>query len=420
MKKVKIALLLISLAAFFFAMTGCASAEEKAIGRASGTEELAALMAEYMQEENYEAAYSAALKIIETDPENAAGYTGASSALLEMSKENYVQINDLLVQASTNATDTDEVSRWIDENDTALKITMPFITDYNSEEEINTVGNSGSNIMNIGYVASQGQWIYFRNNDDDGALYKMRSDKTGARKLSNDVPKFINVIGDWIYYVCENEDNALYKIRTDGKERAKITNDGCEYVSYADGWLYYGNLSDEICLYKIRTDGSGRTRLVKKMTKCPYVVGDWVYYTSKQDGGCLYKVSTDGKQNKKVSGQYMYVFAIYSDYVYYWRGDSAEMIIYRVGIDGGNPEAVYDANGKKISGFNVIDDRLYVLAGDKIVIVNTATFKEEKTIDNTSEFIFTTDGTKVYFWEWYDDNSLYVMNADGSGVEKTQ
>ncbi len=420
MKKVRIVLLFAVIAAFLLGAAGCASAEEKAIGRASGTKELAALMAEYMEQENYEAAYSAALKIIETDPANAAGYIGASSALLEMSKENYVQINDLLVQASTSATDTDEVSRWIDENDTALKITMPFIADYNSEEEINTAGNSGSNVMNIGYVASQGQWVYFRNNDENGALYKIRNDKTGARKLSDDVPKFINVVGDWIYYVCENEDDALYKIRTDGKERAKITDDGCEYVSYADGWLYYGNLSDEICLYKIRTDGSGRTRLAKKMTKCPYVVGDWVYYTSKQDGGCLYKVSTGGKQNKKVSDEYMYVFAIYSDYVYYWHGDSTDLTIYRIGIDGGKPEAVYDANGKKISGFNIMDDKIYVLAGDKITIVNTTTFKEEKTIENTSEFIFTTDGGKVYFWEWYDDNSLYVMNADGSGVEKME
>lgn len=43
---------------------------------------------------------------------------------------------------------------------------------------VNERGNTVGNIVNYGYVAMQGDWIYYRNPNDNNKLYKIRTDGT--------------------------------------------------------------------------------------------------------------------------------------------------------------------------------------------------------------------------------------------------
>lgn len=95
-------------------------------------------------------------------------------------------------------------------------------------ENINTYGNTGSNIVNGGVAALQGDWIYY---SSDG-LSKIRTDGTGWTLLSKDNCAYVNVIGDWIYYRNDSDSGHLYKIKTDGTARTALTHDAqCSYIN---------------------------------------------------------------------------------------------------------------------------------------------------------------------------------------------
>ena len=55
-------------------------------------------------------------------------------------------------------------------------------------------GNTVGNIVNEGLVAKEGQWIYYRNLDDDDKIYKIRTDGTGRTRISDDNSWCINVV----------------------------------------------------------------------------------------------------------------------------------------------------------------------------------------------------------------------------------
>ena len=170
-----------------------------------------------------------------------------------------------------------------------------FIVWNENKSEVEVVrGNTVGNILNLGFAAQQGDWIYYTTVDESGdicQLNKVRSDGSERTKLSDDLATFINVVGDWIYYGSYNFEYEskygtdyfqLCKIRVDGSEKTKICDDNAWFVSVVDGWIYYISLMEEdiyeFKLYKIRTDGSERTKLSEDDVGYMSVVGDWIYY----------------------------------------------------------------------------------------------------------------------------------------------
>ncbi len=67
-----------------------------------------------------------------------------------------------------------------------------------------------------------------------------------------------NVVDDWIFYRNDSDEGKLYKIRTDGTERARLNQDRSGNINSVDGWIFYRNDSDNGKLYKIRMDGTER------------------------------------------------------------------------------------------------------------------------------------------------------------------
>lgn len=92
----------------------------------------------------------------------------------------------------------------------------------------NSVGNTSGNINNYGWVAIQGDWIYYRNDALNGNLYKVKTDGTKKTKLNDDDVVNINVVGDWIYYFDVKSRSFagdvyhIYRIKIDGTEKTKI------------------------------------------------------------------------------------------------------------------------------------------------------------------------------------------------------
>jgi len=94
-------------------------------------------------------------------------------------------------------------------DDISKSNTYPTISDeesitgdiYEQEARGNTVGN----ISNNGFVAQYGEWIYYINQNDNGRLYKARTDGTEKIKLTNEnLISNINVVGKLFHFRVRN------------------------------------------------------------------------------------------------------------------------------------------------------------------------------------------------------------------------
>lgn len=132
----------------------------------------------------------------------------------------------------------------------------------------NSVGNTSGNINNYGWVAIQGDWIYYRNDALNGNLYKVKTDGTNKTKLNDDDVVNINAVGDWIYYFDVKRRSFagnvyhIYKIKTDGTEKTKIyASDISGLIStmvVKDDYIYFDKIGE---VHRMKTDGTQMTSL---------------------------------------------------------------------------------------------------------------------------------------------------------------
>lgn len=201
----------------------------------------------------------------------------------------------------------------------------------------NTVGNTPGNGLNGGYLARQGNWVYYANPYDGMKLYKSRLIGTQERiKLSDDRVSGINVVGEWLYYVNRSKSYSLYTMRIDG------TNAKC--------------LSDADDLYLPAI--SGRTNV--------FVRDGRIYYYT----GFLRSISLEGLNRQKLNDEMNIVsFAPSGEWIYFSKPGKMGEGLFRMRRDGTDKIRVYD---RKISGFTVDGDNVYVQNAETCAIVKVA------------------------------------------------
>ena len=408
------------------------SPEEAALANASTGDELRALVAQYKQAKNHGALYAAALKLIEVDPLYTPGYTDAVTALLEMSKNNYAEIDRILAQGIAQGKDgPGYIGEWVTQNEPGLTMTLPTTPDSVPTDEPNTVGITSGNLANMtkvddrwqaGLLTFQGGWVYFSALNEDRALYRTQVGGKGLQRIGDTRGSFLNVVGDWIYYSNSADSGRPYKMRLDGSESAKISEDSSEFLSVSDGWVYYCNLSDNGCLYTMRDDGSGLAKLVDTVVMSPCVAGEWVYYSAKKEGG-FWRVRTDGSGNELLTDQVKGFWFILGDWIYYLADDKST-VISRMRLDGSDPAEVFRSE-KPIVTFNAVGNRLLVSVSDKtnpdqILVVSADTFEVEQAVTKGTDVICTVGEDGVYFADWGDSSAWYMLDLGSGKVQKVE
>jgi len=178
---------------------------------------------------------------------------------------------------------------------------------------INTIGNTGGNIINKGLAAQQGKWVYF---NCDGLCTAMLDMKTGWKKLTDGYPENINVIGDWIYFT---EGNILYKIKTDGTDKSQITDSRINYLTATSQYLFYLDFQENF--FRINLDGSNETKLCDDLCQSFYIDNDWIYFgtynTQVRNQLETFKMKLDGSNISKVQKDILYTFLVNTDILYY-------------------------------------------------------------------------------------------------------
>ena len=275
-------------------------------------------------------------------------------------------------------------------------------------------GNTSGNITNGGGAAVQGDWIYYRSNDD-GKIYAIKTDGSGLRKVNDDDSADINIVGDWLYYTNLNIDerSTIYAIKTDGSGRRKITDDRSYCVNVVNDWIYYSNMSDGYKMYAIKTDGSGRQMITDHRSYNLTVVGDWIYYES----GFIYAIKTDGTEQRKLTdvATAPRFVTVSDDWIFFCESGS----LYTMKTDGSERKKLTDHMDTYITYINVVGDRIYYCNNDDIV---ACTYSMK--IDGSERIKLNNDETHdinvAGDWIFYinsnpgDDSGKFAMKTDGS------
>ncbi len=292
----------------------------------------------------------------------------------------------------------------------------------------NKKGNTNSNAVNFGFVASQGDWVYYSNNDYNYYLYKMRSDGSEKQILSTDHVLQINVVGEWIYYTSEKrESSGVYKIRLDGEKKTKLSSRRFYWMMVIEDEIYYVESFNGGPLCKMNTDGTGKVILSDHICDYVNIIGDWIYYIDSSTHR-VYKVTTEGKGRTVVnSAVWFNNIRGEDDYLF---GDTLEELCR---IKAGSSECIFynTPDNRQRSFLNYHDGWVYYVEHDFSTKGNpksafykmkpdtsNATKILDITFKNTPNYYLNMAGDWIYFPNDDDNSYMYRVKTDGSNLQK--
>lgn len=243
------------------------------------------------------------------------------------------------------------------------------------------LGNTDANINNFGLAAMEGNYIYYRNDSDNGTLYRMNADGSGKKKIIGTNACRISVLNGRIYYVANSSFPAY------------MCSD------------YMANGSDGDCYV---TDGRGQYLLGLGSYIYLNTVGSSTYYG--QNGGLF--TDTDGYLAEKRVTEGGHNYFTNGNEVYYIRESAYDSKIYKTKLNSGSSTLVIDEDVYK---FNIFNNKLYYIDFNEHKLYRSNLDGSNKTLilqDKVSG-INVTDGW-VYYSNESDGNKLYKIKTDGT------
>lgn len=314
------------------------------------------------------------------------------------------------------------------------------------------MGNSAGNITNCGYSVAKGDTIYYvapSENMEHTNIYKVKKGSSDFEKIFEggyDV-RALNVIGNHLYFINiisdENQedaiDNKIYKMNLDGSKTTVINDNefACDYYAmYAvNNQIYY--VGTDYNVYKMDLNGGNRKLVAETGTGflavnekyilydkpnedstnyityikelggteerevngtrifTPILQGDMIYYINQNE--VLAKMPITGGDEEIMLDHTIYNLNLANDTIYYIdlkNSENAEeyaFSIYKLGLDGGEPEIVKDF-AYYSSFLNIVDGYAYYMDMD-----------EEKAFVN---LVNLNDDNEIKLYEWeYEEHS---------------
>jgi len=283
-------------------------------------------------------------------------------------KDGVFQGTTTVTTTTTRAATTTTTTRAATTTTTTRAATSPPST------ATNTRGNTTGNINGGGWVAKQGDWLYY--SDHKNAIYKQRMDGTGKIQIVWGVNAYsLNVVGNYLYYTSYegkdvNDFFRIYSLRRcnlNGGEQYTYCYCG-EKMLVVDNQIYYsgsceprGVMYDSVRgPYSMSIDGSG----VRKMNASFGDIADGYNYYGTASGLCKENLAT-GIKTTLCSINSPHDITVKGSTVYFvgpnntgGTGDS----IYSISTSGGSARAL--ASVKNVFSLHVTDAYIYCTYAD--------------------------------------------------------
>lgn len=250
--------------------------------------------------------------------------------------------------------------------------------------QIVKAADTKSAIINNGSaLVKEGDWLYYINRNyktQKSAIYKIKTDGTQNKKISDINGEDFTIDGDWIYFKYGNYNT--YRIKKDGTklQNLKINSDN---LSFVGEWIYYFN-NNNYSLYKVKKDGTKQTQILKGI-KGVNVVGNYIYfskYNPAKDSINDYRANLDGGKTVNLDAKANDDFSIYkitNNFVYFMRSGE----LFRMKPDGSGVIKV--GSGQQVYSISVInDDWIYDYRTQEFKKVGTSTVIKETGVSTFS------------------------------------
>ncbi len=299
-------------------------------------------------------------------------------------------------------------------------------TYYNDASEI---GNTTGNIYNGGLFCEQDNTIFFSNDEDNGRLYRMKSDCTDIKKVSEDSAAYINVDENYIYYARANDitqynsdfysfyhNNGIYRINYNGKNLKAITSDPGAFLMLKGNYLFFLRYSvqNNFTLTRFKIDGT-MERTLSHNSSVPFeYTNNYLYYTGDSKGNDINSMELSSyTEHTYYNGSFIYPIFM-GNYLYYLN-PADENKLYRMKKDGSNPEVIVN---KPCSAYNITNSGKYLYyqingtEKDRLRRINLETMKIETVMKGIYKAISVT--SKYVFFKTPDSSTTYRIDADGA------
>jgi len=277
-------------------------------------------------------------------------------------------------------------------------------------------GNSPSNSLNSAYVAYINDWIYYRNTQDGGRLYKSKLNSENRTRLTSEAVEGINVIGNRVYYINTSDKNKIYSIKTDGTDRKLLLSETVENLIASGDKLFYKSKSDNK-IYRINTDGTQKTSITSDTVGKFFVRGEFLYYSNSAKSNQIYKVGIDGKNNQLFSSVSVVNFAYEKDVIYYI--NSGDNKIYSLNLQTKGTQKIID---DVVMAINVNNGVIYYSLKSDGSLYKVNVNGNGKTKINGEQVGLSSSNAKIFVnadWIFYtnakDENRLYAITTEGRG-----
>ncbi len=292
----------------------------------------------------------------------------------------------------------------------------------------NTIGNNNENCLYGGFVATQGNWIYYANIGGDGYLYKVNKDGSGRQKLANKTAKNINVVGLWVYF-CD--DKFMYKVRIDGTELTKIVNGNFTWIHVENSWIYYTNANTSNNIYRIKTSGTSN-QLCLESANFVNLENNTLYYSTRirikdtpNFDYYVHSISTSGSNKQVVYDGHGYNLFANSKNLYILTSETVGKIL-KVDLKTGFKTNHTIQNNIYPTFVNATENEIFLVgtaSGQSAIYkMDPDTFKLTKIHSfkggNTSDAAINIVDGWIYFKNPDDNLKLYRIKTDGSKLEK--
>ena len=107
-------------------------------------------------------------------------------------------------------------------------------------------------IPEIGAIA-----VSDNSDEGEGGLFLLPAEGGGRTRLTDDKARRIAYYNGYIYYINDTDFYALYRVRPDGTDRECLRNEmisDLDELDFTDGWIYYFSEDDDGRIYRINTE----------------------------------------------------------------------------------------------------------------------------------------------------------------------
>ncbi len=184
------------------------------------------------------------------------------------------------------------------------------------------------------YMTVVGDWIYFTQEPAEGGGYtgsghilKMRIDGTQEMYIESDSDGYgraLNIVGDYIYYINDTHGSSIYRMKTDGSQDRRLSEDeGLHSMVVYEDYIYYYNYTADM-IKRMPVNGGTGTVVVPKGGYGMTIENNRIYYVKSDK---IYSCKLDGTDLIMETECYGDVMNITAGYIYYNDKDGYHSLI---------------------------------------------------------------------------------------------